>query len=133
MKTRNLLYLFLLLGFGVACTPEEGDVLDFSQVKIEKVELSADHEQLIADGVATLTLNPMLYQKVEGQDGEMYGRIPADRFKEGTVKYFLEDGTELDGPEYRTTDASQGEVGFYIMVNGVKSVMAHWENEPCRR
>ena len=115
MKTKNLLYLLLSLALFVGCMPEEGEILDFSNVEIEKVELSADHELLIADGMATLTLNPMLYQKMEGKDGEIvYGRIPADRLTEGTVKYFLEDGTELDGPEYRTTEVAQGEVGFYI-------------------
>ncbi len=122
MKTKNLLYLLLSLALFVGCMPEEGEILDFSNVEIEKVELSADHELLIADGMATLTLNPMLYQKMEGKDGEIvYGRIPADRLTEGTVKYFLEDGTELDGPEYRTTEVAQGEVGFYIMVNDMKS------------
>lgn len=121
MKTKNLLYLFLSLSIFVGCTPEERDVFDFSNIEIEKVELSADHGLLIADGVATLTLTPMLYQVVEGKDGEVYGRIPEDRIAEGTVKYFLEDGTELEGPEYRTTDLSKGEVSFYIMANGMKS------------
>jgi|GEM_PF-501592 lipoprotein len=121
MKTRNLLYLLLSLGIFSGCTPKEGEVLDFSNFEIEKVELSADHESLIADGVATLTLNPMLYQTVEGKDGEVYGRIPTDRISGDMVKYFLEDGTELEGPEYRTTDASKGEVKFYIMANGMKS------------
>lgn len=68
MKARNLLYLFLLLGFFTACTPEESEVLDFGQIKIAKVELGADARQLIADGVATLTLNPMLYQECTFQD-----------------------------------------------------------------
>ena len=121
MKTNNLLYLLLSLGLFVGCTPEEGEVLDFSNIEIEKVELTADHEQLIADGVATLTLIPMLYQTTEGKDGVVYGRIPADRIADGTVKYFLEDGTELEGAEYRTTDASQENVSFYITANELKS------------
>lgn len=126
MKTKNLLYLFLSLGIFAGCTPEEGKVLDFSELEIAKIELGADARQLIADGVSTLTLNPMLYQKctsqtIEGERNEVYGRIPVDRIAEGTVRYFLEDGTELDGPEYRTTDVSQGELGFYIMVNDMKS------------
>ena len=126
MKARNLLYLFLLLGFFTACTPEESEVLDFGQIKIAKVELGADARQLIADGVATLTLNPMLYQECtfqdkDGRDSIGYGRIPADRFPSDVVRYFLEDGTVLDGAEYKTTDASQGNVGFYITVNDMKS------------
>ncbi len=121
MKTKSILYLLLSLGIFAGCTPGEGEVLDFSNAEIEKIELSADHDQLIADGKATLTLNPMLYQKAEGEDGVVYGRIPADRISGDMVKYFLEDGTELEGPEYRTTDASKGEVSFYIMANGVKS------------
>ncbi|MCB6971778.1 MULTISPECIES: hypothetical protein [Butyricimonas] len=122
MKTKNLLYLLLSLGIFIGCTPEEGEVLDFSNVEIEKVELGADAEQLIADGVATLTLDPKLYQVAEGKDGEkVYGRIPVDRISGDMVKYFLEDGTELGGPEYRTTDVSKGKVSFYITANGMKS------------
>ncbi|WP_099290080.1 hypothetical protein [Butyricimonas sp. Marseille-P3923] len=122
MKTKNLLYLLLSLGIFIGCTPEEGEVLDFSNVEIEKVELGADAEQLIADGVATLTLDPKLYQVAEGKDGEkVYGRIPVDRISEDMVKYFMEDGTELEGPEYRTTDMSKGKVSFYITANGMKS------------
>ena len=122
MKTKNLLYLLLSLGIFIGCTPEEGEVLDFSNVEIEKVELGADAEQLIADGIATLTLDPKLYQVAEGKDGEkVYGRIPVDRISSDMVKYFLEDGTELEGPEYKTTDASKGKVSFYITADGMKS------------
>ncbi|MBC5622997.1 hypothetical protein [Butyricimonas hominis] len=122
MKTKNLLYLLLSLGIFIGCTPEEGELLDFSKVEIEKVELGADAEQLIADGVATLTLVPHLYQVTEGKDGEkIYGRIPEDRLSGDMVKYFMEDGTELEGPEYKTTDVSKGKVSFYITANGMKS------------
>lgn len=126
MKTRYLLYFLLSLGIFARCTPGEGEVLDFSEFEIAKIELGADARELIADGVSTLTLNPMLYQKctsktVEGENSEVFGRIPVDRIAEGTVRYFLEDGTELEGPEYKTTDLTQREVGFYITANDMKS------------
>ena len=125
MKTRSLLYLFLSLGFWTACTPDESEVLDFNKVDVAKIELGADARQLIADGIATLTLNPILYQECtyqdkDGKDSVGYGRIPTDRLKD-VVRYFLEDGTELEGAEYRTTDLAQGNVGFYITVNDMKS------------
>ena len=115
-----------LLGWLYACTPQEDTLVDYSQFSIDKVELSADHRQLIADGVSTLTLNPMLYQKYEytteyGRDSVIYGKIPVDRIVEGTVKYYLEDGTELAGPKYQTKDLSKSELGFYVVANGIKS------------
>lgn len=126
MKTKYSLYsLMLLLGLQ-ACTPADDMIVDFSEFEIAKVELGADHRQLIADGVSTLTLNPMLYQAYtyrtdEGKDSLTYGKIPADRIAEGTVQYFLEDGTPLKDGKYRTTDLSKSEVGFYFTANNLKS------------
>ena len=109
-----------------ACTPDEDELVDFSDFQIAKVELGADHRQLIADGISTLTLNPMLYQpyKIQTDDGRdtiVYGKIPVDRLAEGTVQYFLEDGTPLKEGKYRTTDLSKSEQGFYVTANGLKS------------
>lgn len=126
MKPRYILYL-LFVFFGLqGCTPEEDVLVDFSHFEITKVELGANHRQLIADGVSTLTLNPMLYQSYtfktdEGKDSVTYGKIPVDRIEAGTVGYFLEDGTPLDGPTYKTTDLSKPEIGFYITANQLKS------------
>ena len=102
------------------------ELVDFSDFQIAKVELGADHRQLIADGISTLTLNPMLYQpyKIQTDDGRdtiVYGKIPVDRLAEGTVQYFLEDGTPLKEGKYRTTDLSKSEQGFYVTANGLKS------------
>lgn len=44
-----------------------------------------------------------------------------DRLAEGTVQYFLEDGTPLKEGKYRTTDLSKSEQGFYVTANGLKS------------
>ena len=44
---------------GVVClNSDEDELVDFSDFQIhQRVELGADHRQLIADGISTLTLN----------------------------------------------------------------------------
>ena len=126
MKTKYFIYPLLMFSGLYACTPDEDELVDFSDFQIAKVELGADHRQLIADGISTLTLNPMLYQpyKIQTDDGRdtiVYGKIPVDRLAEGTVQYFLEDGTPLKEGKYRTTDLSKSEQGFYVTANGLKS------------
>ena len=126
MKTKYFIYPLLMFSGLCACTPDEDELVDFSDFQIAKVELGADHRQLIADGISTLTLNPMLYQpyKIQTDDGRdtiVYGKIPVDRLAEGTVQYFLEDGTQLKEGKYRTTDLSKSEQGFYVTANGLKS------------
>ena len=126
MKTKYFIYPLLMFSALCACTPDEDELVDFSDFQIAKVELGADHRQLIADGISTLTLNPMLYQpyKIQTDDGRdtiVYGKIPVDRLAEGTVQYFLEDGTPLKEGKYRTTDLSKSEQGFYVTANGLKS------------
>ena len=126
MKTKYFIYPLLMFSGLCACTPDENELVDFSDFQIAKVELGADHRQLIADGISTLTLNPMLYQpyKIQTDDGRdtiVYGKIPVDRLAEGTVQYFLEDGTPLKEGKYRTTDLSKSEQGFYVTANGLKS------------
>ncbi|WP_195360221.1 hypothetical protein [Odoribacter splanchnicus] len=126
MKTKYFIYPLLMFSGLCACTPDEDEWVDFSDFQIAKVELGADHRQLIADGISTLTLNPMLYQpyKIQTDDGRdtiVYGKIPVDRLAEGTVQYFLEDGTPLKEGKYRTTDLSKSEQGFYVTANGLKS------------
>lgn len=126
MKTKYFIYPLLMFSGLCACTPDEDELVDFSDFEIAKVELGADHRQLIADGISTLTLNPMLYQpyKIQTDDGRdtiVYGKIPVDRLAEGTVQYFLEDGTPLKEGKYRTTDLSKSEQGFYVTANGLKS------------
>ena len=126
MKTKYFIYPLLMFSGLCACTPDEDELVDFSDFQIAKVELGADHRQLIADGISTLTLNPMLYQpyKIQTDDGRdtiVYGKIPVDRLAEGTVQYFLEDGTPLKEDKYRTTDLSKSEQGFYVTANGLKS------------
>lgn len=126
MKTKYFIYPLLMFSGLCACTPDEDELVDFSDFQIAKVELGADHRQLIADGISTLTLNPMLYQpyKIQMDDGRdtiVYGKIPVDRLAEGTVQYFLEDGTPLKEGKYRTTDLSKSEQGFYVTANGLKS------------
>ena len=108
MKTRYIVYTFMSFMAIWGCTPDSDMLVDFNDFEITKVELGADHRQLIADGVSTLTLNPMLYQSYtfkneEGRDSVVFGKIPVDRIKEGTVNYFLEDGTPMNGPTYKTT------------------------------
>lgn len=98
MKTKYFIYPLLMFSGLCACTPDEDELVDFSDFQIAKVELGADHRQLIADGISTLTLNPMLYQpyKIQTDDGRdtiVYGKIPVDRLAEGTVQYFWK--TEL--------------------------------------
>ena len=126
MKTKYFIYPLLMFSGLCACTPDEDELVDFSDFQIAKVELGADHRQLIADGISTLTLNPLLYQpyKIQTDDGRdtiVYGKIPVDRLAEGTVQYFLEDGTPLKEGKYRTTDLSKSEQGFYVTANGLKS------------
>ena len=126
MKTKYFIYPLLMFSGLCACTPDEDELVDFSDFQIAKVELGADHRQLIADGISTLTLNPMLYQpyKIQTDDGRdtiVYGKIPVDRLAEGTVQYFFEDGTPLKEGKYRTTDLSKSEQGFYVTANGLKS------------
>ena len=126
MKTKYFIYPLLMFSGLCACTPDEDELVDFSDFQIAKVELGADHRQLIADGISTLPLNPMLYQpyKIQTDDGRdtiVYGKIPVDRLAEGTVQYFLEDGTPLKEGKYRTTDLSKSEQGFYVTANGLKS------------
>ena len=126
MKTKYFIYPLLMFSGLCACTPDEDELVDFSDFQIAKVELGADHRQLIADGISTLTLNPMLYQpyKIQTDEGRhtiVYGKIPVDRLAEGTVQYFLEDGTPLKEGKYRTTDLSKSEQGFYVTANGLKS------------
>ena len=126
MKTKYFIYPLLMFSGLCACTPDEDELVDFSDFQIAKVELGADHRQLIADGISTLTLNPILYQpyKIQTDDGRdtiVYGKIPVDRLAEGTVQYFLEDGTPLKEGKYRTTDLSKSEQGFYVTANGLKS------------
>ena len=126
MKTKYFIYPLLMFSGLCACTPDEDELVDLSDFQIAKVELGADHRQLIADGISTLTLNPMLYQpyKIQTDDGRdtiVYGKIPVDRLAEGTVQYFLEDGTPLKEGKYRTTDLSKSEQGFYVTANGLKS------------
>ena len=126
MKTKYFIYPLLMFSGLCACTPDEDELVDFSDFQIAKVELGADHRQLIADGISTLTLNPMLYQpyKIQTDDGRdtiVYGKIPVARLAEGTVQYFLEDGTPLKEGKYRTTDLSKSEQGFYVTANGLKS------------
>ena len=126
MKTKYFIYPLLMFSALCACTPDEDELVDFSDFQIAKVELGADHRQLIADGISTLALNPMLYQpyKIQTDDGRdtiVYGKIPVDRLAEGTVQYFLEDGTPLKEGKYRTTDLSKSEQGFYVTANGLKS------------
>ena len=126
MKTKYFIYPLLMFSGLCACTPDEDELVDFSDFQIAKVELGADHRQLIADGISTLTLNPMLYQpyKIQTDDWRdtiVYGKIPVDRLAEGTVQYFLEDGTPLKEGKYRTTDLSKSEQGFYVTANGLKS------------
>ena len=126
MKTKYFIYPLLMFSGLCACTPDEDELVDFSDFQIAKVELGADHRQLIADGISTLTLNPMLYQpyKIQTDDGRdtiVYGKIPVDRLAEETVQYFLEDGTPLQEGKYRTTDLSKSEQGFYVTANGLKS------------
>ena len=126
MKTKYFIYPLLMFSGLCACTPDEDEWVDFSDFQSAKVELGADHRQLIADGISTLTLNPMLYQpyKIQTDDGRdtiVYGKIPVDRLAEGTVQYFLEDGTPLKEGKYRTTDLSKSEQGFYVTANGLKS------------
>ena len=126
MKTKYFIYPLLMFSGLCACTPDEDELVDFSDFQIAKVELGADHRQLIADGISTLTLNPMLYQpyKIQTDDGRdtiVYGKIQVDRLAEGTVQYFLEDGTPLKEGKYRTTDLSKSEQGFYVTANGLKS------------
>lgn len=127
MKTYNWIFVLAFISLGVvACTPMKDEIVDFSHFEITKVELGADHRQLIADGMARITLNPMLYQEYtyvtnEGKDSTVYGKIPVDRIAEGTVQYFMEDGTQLENEYYSTTDLSKSEIGFYVVANGIKS------------
>ncbi len=126
MKTRYFIGLFILFAGLQGCTPEKDVLIDFSEFQVTKIELAADHRQLIADGVSTLTLNPVLYQSYtfrteEGKDSVTYGKIPVDRITKEMVDYFLEDGTPLKDGKYQTTDLSKSEQGFYAMANGVKS------------
>ena len=95
MKTKYFIYPLLMFSGLCACTPDEDELVDFSEFQIAKVELGADHR--------------------------VYGKIPVDRLAEGTVQYFLEDGTPLKEGKYRTTDLSKSEQGFYVTANGLKS------------
>ena len=94
MKTRYFIGLFILFAGLQGCTPEKDVLIDFSEFQVTKIELAADHRQLIADGVSTLTLNPVLYQSYtfrteEGKDSVTYGKIPVDRITKEMVDYFL--------------------------------------------
>lgn len=128
MKAKYIIYHLLFISGLLACTPDQDELVDFTDIKISKIELGADHRQLIADGVSKLTLNPMLFQSYtyydlnENKDSTVYGKIPVDRLVDAPiVKCFLEDGTPLDGLTYKTTDLSKTEQGFYAVVNDVKS------------
>lgn len=128
MKAKYIIYHLLFISGLLACTPDQDDYVDFTDVKVSKIELGADHRQLIADGISMLTLNPMLFQSYtyqdlnKGKDSTVYGKIPIDRLKNTSiVKCFLEDGTPLDGMTYKTADLSKAEQGFYAMVDDVKS------------
>lgn len=126
MKTKYFIYLLLVFAGLQGCTPDEDMLVDFKEFEIAKIELGADHRQVIADGVSTLTLNPMLFQAYtyptdEGKDSTVYGKIPVDRIVAGTVEFFMEDGTPLKDGKFRTTDVSKSEVGFYAIANGLKS------------
>ena len=126
MKTKYFIYLLLVFAGLQGCTPDEDMLVDFKEFEIAKIELGADHRQVIADGVSTLTLNPMLFQAYtyptdEGKDSTVYGKIPVDRIVAGTVEFFMEDGTPLKDGKFRTTDVSKSEVGFYAIAKGLKS------------
>ena len=130
MRTRYFTYV-LGLFFGLqGCTPDEDVLVDFSKFEVAKIELGADHRQLIADGVSTITLNPILFQSYayrtdQGRDSVVYGKIPVDRLAGGTadglVNYFLEDGTPLKNGKYQTNDLSKKEIGFYVTSGNQKS------------
>lgn len=62
MKTKYFIYPFLILSGLWACTPDDEEYIDFTNYEVEKIELGADHQQLIADGISILTLNPMIFQ-----------------------------------------------------------------------
>lgn len=127
MKTKYYFYLFLFPGgLFQACTPDETERFDLTNVKVDKIELMANHRQLIADGVSELTFNPRLFQNydyttTQGLDTTVFGVIPKDRLTEGEVNYFLEDGTPIEGGSYKTTDLSKAELGFYATFNDLKS------------
>lgn len=128
MNTKYFIYLFFIFSGLGACTPEDAEYVDFTDYKVEKIELGADHRQLIADGISTLTLNPMIFQSYTywdlntQRDSVVYGKIPVDRILDAeSVKCFLEDGTPLEGLTYKTTDLSKSEVGFYATVGDLKS------------
>ena len=92
MKTKYFIYPLLMFSGLCACTPDEDELVDFSDFQIAKVELGADHRQLIADGISTLTLNPMLYQpyKIQTDDGRdtiVYGEQNNSRCYKHTVHY----------------------------------------------
>lgn len=120
-----MIYMGLLAIGVVGCTPDEDELVDYSQIEVAKLELQADHRQLIADGISTLTLSPMLWQAytydIYGKDSTTYGMIPPDRLTGNQVHYFLEDGTPLAGPTYKTTDLSKDSIGFYAEASGLKS------------
>ena len=49
MKTRYIVYTFMSFMAIWGCTPDSDMLVDFNDFEITKVELGADHRQLIAD------------------------------------------------------------------------------------
>ena len=80
MKTKYFIYPLLMFSGLCACTPDEDELVDFSDFQIAKVELGADHRQLIADGISTITFNILCIRC-------FINRIKSRRMTGGTLSY----------------------------------------------
>lgn len=125
MKTLKFIPILLLIMLA-GCTPDKIQRFDNSDRTADSIFLTANHTQLIADGVSRLDLEAKLfsactYPNLEGRDTTIYGLIPKDRIKPGRVQYFLADGTSLKDQYYTTTDASKTSLTFYAETDGVRS------------
>ncbi|TKC65431.1 hypothetical protein FBD94_02440 [Pedobacter hiemivivus] len=128
MKIKLLISLLLSSAIFISCKRDKTERFEMADYKVTKVELLADHTQLIADGKSILSFNPQVYSTYSykdpsGVDTDVDALIKADRVRPGSVKYFMEDGTSIEGVGYTTSDLSKPELKFYAIADGIKSAL----------
>lgn len=130
MKIRNILSMAAVGIVLVACTPDDVEVFE-NPVGVEDIKiirLTSDHNMLIPDGKAEMSFRCMAYgirdleqlKVKETENGTSYYEevlrdtffIPDDQIPEGFIKIYDEQGKEVAGRVFKTTDTSLKEVAF---------------------
>ena len=139
MKNRIIYMGLVMLALLYACTPDEYEMVDlsFDSSKVKHIEMLATNNVLHANGVNELEMKPEIYDIITREKKrmvitevgdtitEVYSEtdtllLKYDKISESDIKYYLEDGTEIDN-YYSTTEVGDGSFDVYLEIGDIIS------------